>query len=208
MPLKNVGRLLDTLAARATVGIFLTNAAGECLNVNPRLCEILGLQEAQLLGGGWERLIHPDDHDRVMRRWRAITLGEPVFSYEYRVITPAGALRWVLGIAEELRDADGTVSGYIGTLTDITDRKQAEMALLTASLGRDALTERGSLSPQERRILELVVAGKTNKEIGASLGLSAKTVKNYLSNAFQKLQVRRRSQAAAIFARQMPLRAG
>ncbi len=57
-----------------------------------------------------------------------------------------------------------------------------------------------SLSAQERRVLALVVEGKTNKEIAAALGLSDKTVKNYLSNAFQKLGVSRRSQAAALFA--------
>jgi DNA-binding NarL/FixJ family response regulator len=59
-----------------------------------------------------------------------------------------------------------------------------------------------ALAPQERRILALVVEGKTNKEIAAALGLSDKTVKNYLSNAFQKLQVSRRAQAAALFAQQ------
>ena len=57
------------------------------------------------------------------------------------------------------------------------------------------------LSPQERRILALVVKGKTNKEIARALDLSDKTVKNYLSNAFQKLGVRRRSHAAALFER-------
>ena len=60
----------------------------------------------------------------------------------------------------------------------------------------------GALAPQERRILALVVEGNTNKEIAATLGLSDKTVKNYLSNAFQKLQVSRRAQAAALFAQQ------
>jgi DNA-binding NarL/FixJ family response regulator len=57
------------------------------------------------------------------------------------------------------------------------------------------------LSPQERRVLEQVVEGKTNKQIAAALGLSDKTVKNYLSNAFQKLQVTRRSHAAVLFSR-------
>ncbi len=57
----------------------------------------------------------------------------------------------------------------------------------------------GSLSPQERRVLALVAEGKTNKEIGQALGLSDKTVKNYLSNIMEKLQVARRSQAAAYF---------
>jgi two-component system response regulator DevR len=56
-----------------------------------------------------------------------------------------------------------------------------------------------SLSPQERRVLELVAKGKTNKEIATELGLSDKTIKNYLSNIFQKLRVSRRAQAAAIY---------
>ena len=55
------------------------------------------------------------------------------------------------------------------------------------------------LSTQERRVLALVSEGKTNKEIAVALELSDKTVKNYLSNIFQKLQVSRRTQAAAIF---------
>jgi two-component system response regulator DevR len=53
------------------------------------------------------------------------------------------------------------------------------------------------LSKQERRVLEFVALGKTNREIGAAMGLSAKTVKNYLSRVFQKLQVTRRSEAVA-----------
>ncbi len=60
-------------------------------------------------------------------------------------------------------------------------------------------TARDSLSPQERRVLMQVAEGKTNKEIGAVLGLSDKTVKTYLYNIFQKLQVTRRTEAAAKF---------
>jgi len=58
-----------------------------------------------------------------------------------------------------------------------------------------------TLSPQERRILPLVAEGKTNKEIATALGLSETTVKSYLHSIFQKLQVSRRSQAAALFSK-------
>lgn len=58
------------------------------------------------------------------------------------------------------------------------------------------------LSPQERRILPLVSDGKTNKEIAVALGLSDKTIKSYLSNIFEKLQVTSRTQAAAMFIKQ------
>jgi len=60
------------------------------------------------------------------------------------------------------------------------------------------------LSPQERRILPLVADGKTNKEIADALGLSDKTIKSYLSNIFEKLQVTRRAQAAVMFAKHHP----
>ena len=55
------------------------------------------------------------------------------------------------------------------------------------------------LSPQELRIISLVADGKTNKEIAVVLGLSDKTVKNYLSNAMDKLNTSRRAQAAALY---------
>ncbi|MGQ0812332.1 MAG: response regulator [Nitrospiraceae bacterium] len=58
-----------------------------------------------------------------------------------------------------------------------------------------------ALSSQERRILPLIAEGKTNKEIATVLGLSETTVKSYLHNMFQKLQISRRSQAAALFSR-------
>ena len=55
------------------------------------------------------------------------------------------------------------------------------------------------LSPQEERVMALVVEGRTNKEIGGRLSLSDKTVKNYLHNAFQKLGVGRRAEAVSVF---------
>ncbi len=55
------------------------------------------------------------------------------------------------------------------------------------------------LSPQEKRVLTLVSEGKTNKEIAAEMNLSDKTVKNYLSNIFDKLHLTRRAQAATFY---------
>ncbi len=55
------------------------------------------------------------------------------------------------------------------------------------------------LSTQERRVLALVAEGLTNREIGEQMELSAKTVKNYLSNIFEKLSINRRAQAAVLY---------
>jgi DNA-binding NarL/FixJ family response regulator len=57
------------------------------------------------------------------------------------------------------------------------------------------------LSEQERRILDLIAEGKTNKEIAQEVFLSDKTVKNYVSSILSKLNLRRRSEAAAFIAR-------
>ena len=58
-----------------------------------------------------------------------------------------------------------------------------------------------ALNQQERKILELIAEGKTNKEIAGEVYLSDKTVKNYVSNILTKLNLRRRSEAAAFIAR-------
>ena len=64
------------------------------------------------------------------------------------------------------------------------------------SSGQDRLA---ILSNQERRVLALVAQGMTNKEIAEQMGLSDKTVKNYLSSVFEKLKIKRRSQAAVLY---------
>ena len=98
-------------------------------------------------------------------------------------------------------------SGYL--IKDIA-HPALEQAILDVAAGKtitDATLARrlrsefqriDELSPQEKRVLALVMEGKTNKEIAEALALSVKTVKNYLTNAFQKLNVRRRSQVAPL----------
>lgn len=57
------------------------------------------------------------------------------------------------------------------------------------------------LSPQEERILDMIAEGSTNRQIGETIHLSEKTVKNYVSNILQKLEVARRAEAASYIAR-------
>lgn len=71
--------------------------------------------------------------------------------------------------------------------------------LIQSSSSQAALRPIDCLSPQEDRVVACVTEGKTNKEIAVLLNLSDKTVKNYLSNAFDKLKVSRRSQASAMY---------
>jgi DNA-binding NarL/FixJ family response regulator len=69
-------------------------------------------------------------------------------------------------------------------------------------LGHDTEDERlHRLSPQERRILDLIAEGKTNREIAVVLHLAEKTVKNYVSNVLIKLDMKRRTEAAVFAVR-------
>jgi two-component system response regulator DevR len=116
----------------------------------------------------------------------------------------AGADGYLLKEIDEdgLIRAIETVAGGRSILDpSITQRVLARMKAYSVQ----ATEQKGEqLSPQEQRVLALVAEGQTNKEIAAALGLSDKTVRNYLSNIFQKLQITRRSQAAALYARRSP----
>jgi DNA-binding NarL/FixJ family response regulator len=68
------------------------------------------------------------------------------------------------------------------------------------SLASGETDELSALSDQERKILSLITEGKTNKEIASEVFLSDKTVKNYVSSILSKLNLRRRSEAAAFLA--------
>lgn len=115
-----------TLAASVPVGIFRTNAGGSCIYVNQRCCEITGLNPEQALDFSWHEGIHPEDREKVVTEAaRAIQENRP-FLMEYRFLHPAGTVRWVFVQTEAERDAVGNVVGYVGSLTDISDRKQHE----------------------------------------------------------------------------------
>ncbi len=117
------------LAEISPVGIYRTNANGDCLYTNRRWCELAGLTPEQAQGQGWVKALHPDDRDRVFTEWyRAAELNLPFLS-EYRFQTPEGVVSWVVGQAIAEKDTEGNVIGYVGTVTDITVRKRAEIAL-------------------------------------------------------------------------------
>ncbi len=76
----------------------------------------------------------------------------------------------------------------------------AQVLNLVKNRGLPTAAEKLSqLSPQERRVVALLAAGLMNKEIGDQLGLTEKTVKNYLATIFSKLNITRRTQAAALY---------
>lgn len=124
--LKSSQRLIEILADVAPVGIFKTDAAGACEYVNRRWSEIAGLTLEQALGEGWTGSLHPEDRQQVFDAWRRSAHSGVHFQEEFRVLDSKGRGTWVLGQARALRDDHGAVTGYVGTITDITAHKDAE----------------------------------------------------------------------------------
>jgi diguanylate cyclase (GGDEF)-like protein/PAS domain S-box-containing protein len=122
-------RLFSTLAEISPVGIYRTDLQGNGLYNNRRCQEIAGLSMEQGLGTGWFQAVHPDDREKVGQAWSAAMRAGKNFKFEYRLLRQDGTTRWVLGETAAERDAAGSVVGYVGTLTDITERKLAENAL-------------------------------------------------------------------------------
>jgi PAS domain S-box-containing protein len=119
----------QTLARLSPVGIFRTDGEGNCLYVNERWCDIAGLSREEALTEGWAGGLHPEDRKRVYERWHESVRENIPFREEYRFKRSDGEANWVFGQATPERDENGYVVGYIGTITDITERKQAEEAL-------------------------------------------------------------------------------
>lgn len=85
------------------------------------------------------------------------------------------------------------------TIMDPSINQQMLAWIKTSTASGHFGSSHDALSPQEQRVVTLVADGKTNKEIAAALELSPKTVRNYLANAFDKLQVSRRAELVKRF---------
>lgn len=123
--LKNNQRY-QTLAEVAPVGIFHTDATGYTTYVNPSWCQITGLSEEEGLGNNWLKAVHEEDRNELISGWQdAVKIKETSFS-EYRFIRSDGSIAWVMGQAIPEKNSDNEVLGYVGTITDITERKLIE----------------------------------------------------------------------------------
>ena len=118
-----------TLTEVAPAGIFHTNATGYTTYVNPRWCRISGMNAGEAMGNGWLNAVHKDDRESVISGWQAATQKSDISFSEYRFVRPDGSIAWVLGQAIPERDTDNRIVGYVGIITDITERREAQQKI-------------------------------------------------------------------------------
>ncbi len=120
-------RRYRTLAEISPVGIYHADAGGRYRYVNQRWCEIAGLAAEEGLADGWTRGLDPEDSQRVLAQWSEAVAAGRDFSSEYRFRHADGKVVWGYALAKP--EIDGGVEGYVGTITDISDRKRMEESL-------------------------------------------------------------------------------
>jgi len=124
-------RQLETIARISPAGIFRTDAAGRVTFVNRRCTELSGLTVTGSMGLNWADGIHADDRERVLAGWLDAVQRQEPFRTEVRFVHPDGHVTWVIGETTPEVDDQGKISGYVGTLADITDLKRSTSALIS-----------------------------------------------------------------------------
>ncbi|MEH2051603.1 PAS domain S-box protein [Nostoc sp.] len=119
-----------TLTEAAPVAIFRLDAASNCIYVNERWGLMMGKPTAAALGKGWLENIHLEECDRLL-----MDCSDPfetrcklhkTYRQEVRYLRPDGCISWFYMQIVPENNPSGTLVGYIGTLTDITIRKEIE----------------------------------------------------------------------------------
>ncbi len=118
-----------TLAEMSPSGLFHTDREGRYLYVNQRWSEIAGVSADEALDAGWQQSLHADDRDRVLAAWHDAMAGARPFRSEHRLGTADGSSCWVECQTRPEVGAGGEVKGHVGTITDVTERKQAREML-------------------------------------------------------------------------------
>ena len=124
-------------------GLWDWDTDNDRIYISPRFQEIAGMTHGETVLDSEQMLsyVHFDDHARHMKAMHAHLRGDAEFyTAEYRIRCEDGSDRWVLNRGAGQRDASGHVYRVAGSLTDITVRKQAEMALRNAKEQAEAAT--------------------------------------------------------------------
>ncbi len=119
-------------------GVWLCGPDGGILYLSRSFQQLVGVSLEEAQRSGWPPLLHPDDRQPFLERWRHCLRTAEDWEYEYRVQARDGSWRTLLSRGKPARRSDGRVTGWAGIQLDITDRQRTERQLfeLTEALER------------------------------------------------------------------------
>ena len=114
------------ISESSKVGIFQLDRHGNCIYANEEMCKVSGLDGNALLEQGWLNAVHPDDKRRIIEQFQLlIHKNAGHTNIDCCLMLPDGTLKWVTGDVAPMVDANGDQIGFLGTLSDISELKQA-----------------------------------------------------------------------------------
>src|SRR5262245_43292743 len=114
----------------AAVGIARVAPDGHWLEVNQRLCDIVGYSREELMTKPFADIVHPDDLEQDLRAMRRMSAGEiDTYLREERYYRKDGSVAWANLAVSMMRKADGSPDYFISIVEDISERKRAEEKL-------------------------------------------------------------------------------
>lgn len=121
--------LFRTLANSIPQMTWIANGRGRRVWYNERWYEFTGMTFVELRDFGWQRAHHPDHLERVRTGQLAAFERGVMWEDTFPLRRKDGTYRWFLARAVPIRDADGNITHWVGTHTDLTERIEAEQAL-------------------------------------------------------------------------------
>jgi diguanylate cyclase (GGDEF)-like protein/PAS domain S-box-containing protein len=121
------------LAEASPASIWMFNERGIAIYANPRHLEILGIDPSELLGRGWEKVLHPDERGVVMREIETASRARRPLRQRLRVLQTDGEWHWMEHHAAPWFNADGEYGGHVGITFDINEAVKAQQALLISN---------------------------------------------------------------------------
>ncbi|MBT2246102.1 ATP-binding protein [Sphingobium yanoikuyae] len=135
-PLTKSDQLRAVLAAAGASGSWDWDIASDSLTVDSRFAELYGLGDdaagKPLPTSVFFKAIHPEDRARIRIAVAGLLAGAELFSKEFRIVTPGGAVLWMQGRGQSHLDANDEPVRFTGLLVDITERKRTEERLRIA----------------------------------------------------------------------------
>jgi PAS domain S-box-containing protein len=119
------------MADHAPVMVWTTDQDGACTYLNRAWYEFTGQSEAEALGFGWLEATHPDDKAAAERTFVEANARRRPFRLEYRLRRRDGTYRWAIDAAAPRFGLDGKFEGYVGSVLDIDELREAEARLRT-----------------------------------------------------------------------------
>lgn len=115
------------ISESSKVGIFQLDTHGEFVYANEELSAITGLSNRQILHDGWLSAIHDDDRSVTATKWQSMLKNNRAIDLNCRLNN--GKIKWINGYIGVLKSSDQKLIGYLGTVNDITDVKNAQLQL-------------------------------------------------------------------------------